>query len=259
MSTNMLNAPIEYLRLYDNFDLNERCQRRLAAYALVDFYGDILSQAGIKHLEFPDQVGKTIGSKWNTAKTRLQALDIDIPEKYSSIIHRLGDLRNDIAHDHTLNPERQILEEARVLAEEWVDWFEQAIEKYETEKGERSAKETMSRIATATLDSVQESPSTFREDDLASEQKTVNEEAEQLRQTIDGAMATTEGITKQLIFALADAKELEQQKRDIDIRRSRQPKTERQRKLEQRDQLRELRDTLKEIQGVLSKEKSSNE
>lgn len=257
----MLNSPTEYLDLYDDFDLDEKYQRRLAAYALINFYGDILSQAGIEHLGFPGQVDKNIGPKWNTAKTRLQTLDIDIPEKYSAVINRLGNHRNEIAHNHTLNPNRQLLEEARKLAEEWVDWFDEAIEMYELEKGERSAKETMARIARATLDNVYEDPYIFRKEELVSTQQDINKEEKQLRKTIDDAMENTEGITEKLIFALSDAKELEQQKREIDLQRSHRPKQEDEwkKKQKQLEGLREVRDSLEELRDVLSPEEPDNQ
>lgn len=257
----MLNSPTEYLDLYDDFDLDEKYQRRLAAYALIDFYGDILSQAGIDHLGFPDQVDKNIGPKWNTAKTRLQTLDISIPENYSSVIHRLGDQRNDIAHNHTLNPDKQLLEEARKLAEEWVNWFDQAVERYEREKGERSAKETMARIARATLDDVRGDPYTFRNEELVSVQKDINKEENQLRKTIDDALENTEGITEKLIFALSDAKELEQRKREIDLQRSHRPEQddEWKKKQKQLEGLREVRDSLEELRDVLSPKEPDNQ
>ncbi|WP_157573523.1 hypothetical protein [Haloplanus natans] len=209
----MPQIPEEYLRIFDEFDIDEKYQRRIAARSLFDFYGDLLTQAGQEYLEFQSHQihDASLGRKWNIAKSRLQSVGgVEIDENYSRVLNRLGDVRNDVSHNPHLNPEREILVESREMALEWATWFSQATQEYDRRIGELSAKETLIRIVRDTVNRVSEDLSDVEYDEFVGEQESLNQEAEAIIERLEDAVDSDEGITNELIFILSDSKSLEQ-------------------------------------------------
>lgn len=214
----MLDIPENYLEIYDRFDLSEREQRRVAARALFDFYSDLLAQAGKKSLEFqPKHINDaSMAQKWNVAKSRLQSIEsVEIDEDYSRVLNRLGRTRNELEHNPYGAPELAVLEEAREIASDWALWFDQAVESYETEISELSAKETMERIVQETVKEVRENPAEIDYEDLSQRQESLNRDADNLLERLEEATTDGEGIMTELVFVLADAKSLEQDKQEL--------------------------------------------
>lgn len=91
-------APVECLDIFDEFELDSMRQRRLAIYALEDYYGTVLVEVGQEYLGLkPDDIDKSIKTLWNISKQRLQLLsDIEVPEKYNRILYKLSDERNSV-------------------------------------------------------------------------------------------------------------------------------------------------------------------
>lgn len=203
---------MEHLELFDNLDLEEQSERRAATRAIVDFYGNVLSQVGTRYLGFePNDLTQGIGPQWNKSKDRLRTIeDIEIPEEYSSILNRLHNSQNSVDHQFQYNPERELLEEAREIAEEWASWFTQKATKFERTVGEQSARETMIRLTRQSLNSAENPPESFEYDDLIAQQKDFNDEVEHIRNRLEETEDLTEGISKELIFLMADATSLEQ-------------------------------------------------
>lgn len=151
------NPPTECLDNYDNFDLENLRQRRLATYSLEDYYGSVLSEYGEEYLNFsPGDTSQGIGTQWNKAKSRFKRLsNVDIPDQYSAVIHQLKNQRNtEVAHDYQANPSVDILENARSIAEEWADWYIDHCESYAEMQEEQTAEEMVENMANSITDSV---------------------------------------------------------------------------------------------------------
>ncbi|WP_152424959.1 hypothetical protein [Natronococcus jeotgali] len=203
-------SPSESLDQFDNLDLDHMVQRRLAAYALRDYYGATLSEVGQNYLGFSPSIRKQGPKKqWNQIKTRLEVLDnFEAPDELNSIPYKINDISNEVDHDFNYNPPREPLQEARREAENWRDWLLEQSTTYRAVEGELDARETIIRIARESLQTANQSPEE-RYYGLEEEQNQLNDDVEELLQRLDDIESTTDGITDELVFLLSDAKELE--------------------------------------------------
>ena len=218
------DPPTECLDNYDDFDLNDHRQRRLATYSLEDYYGTVLSEYGREHLDLtPGDTSQGIGPQWNKAKSRIRRLnDVDIPDQYSSVINRLHDQRNtEVAHDYQANPSSEVLEEARTLAEEWADWFIQKSESYATMQEEQTAEEMVEDMVSSITDSILSNDIEYVDPKLQDKQTKLEEQADTIQSDLAESMEmdglpSNEGVDKELIQILLDAVELRNDQQSIE-------------------------------------------
>lgn len=165
--------PIQCLEL---FDLSHYRERRLATYALEDYYATVLSEAGEEYLGFtPEDTGRGVGVQWNEAKRRLQSISSTrIPEKYNDIIHRLGNERDPVAHGYQYRPQKRRLVEARETAEEWADWFLNQAKEYREQEGELSAREILYSMIRNSLESALFDPEIYERTEFQDKQREIN-------------------------------------------------------------------------------------
>lgn len=216
--------PTECLDNYDDFDLDDHRQRRLATYALEDYYGTVLSEYGREYLDLtPGDTSQGIGPQWNKAKSRIRRLnDVDIPDEYSSVINRLHDQRNtEVAHDYQANPSLEVLEEARTLAEEWADWFVQHSESYAAMQEEQTAEEMVEDMVGSITDSILSNDTEYFDPKLQEKQELIDGRAEVIREELAESMemnglSVNDGVDKELIQILLDAVELRNDQQSIE-------------------------------------------
>lgn len=176
----MENLPTECLDLFDDFELERDSERRLATYALEDYYGAILSEMGENYLGFTNNdIEQGIGTQWNKAKSRFQSVGITrIPDKYNNCIHLLADSRNSVAHDYFHVSGRERLEQARELAEEWARWFIEKSKEYKGKEENLTFEENMNKMRLEALISAIKNPDQYDYPDLQDRQEEINEKAE---------------------------------------------------------------------------------
>lgn len=124
----------ECLSQYDKLNLDNKEDRRLATYTLEDFFGRILAEVGRQYLEFDENTtSQNIKQQWFKARDYLNSLEgTKAPERYSSVISRLAETRNRVAHNYEKNPPIEPLKDAREIAEEWANWILDTAERYPT-------------------------------------------------------------------------------------------------------------------------------
>jgi len=210
-------SPDEALEQFDNFNLEDMTQRRLATYALRDFYGATLSEVGQEYLKFGPELRKAGPKKqWNKVKTRLEALDnFSAPADYSSLPYQINQISNEVDHDYDENPPLEQVQKLRTKAEDWAEWLTEEGERYREVEGELDARETIVRIIRQSLESAI-APVKDRYPEFEEEQRGINAEAERLQGELEEIIAETDGITNELVFLLSDTKGLERQEDRLD-------------------------------------------
>lgn len=172
----MDDPPTECLRLFDQFELENHRECRLATYTLEDYYGSVLSEVGEEYLGFtPNDSGRGIGVQWNEAKRRLNSINLtEIPDTYNDIIHRLGDERDSVAHGYQHRPRKRRLIEAREIAEEWANWFSEQAKDYHEQEGDLTVRETLYNLILDSLESALIDPATYDQLELRNQQNDIN-------------------------------------------------------------------------------------
>ncbi|MGQ3330418.1 hypothetical protein [Halorubrum sp. FL23] len=209
--------PDEILKQFDSFDLENMPQRRLATYALRDFYGTKLSKVGQEYLHFDPELRKDGPKKqWNKVKTRFEAIDnFSVPSEFSGLPYQINTISNEVDHDYDKNPPVDRLRELRNKADDWANWLTDQGERYREVEGELDARETIIRIIRQSIEYTITSPDDrYRE--FEDEQRGVNTKAEELREELEEIIAETDGITNELVYLLSDAKGLEKQENLIE-------------------------------------------
>jgi len=208
--------PVRTLELFDQFDLDEMRERRLATYALEDYYGTTLSEISIEYLEFGHEAREHgIAAQWNKAKTRIQTLDTrSVDCDHNRIINQLSNIRNDVAHDYTQKPELETIGEAREIADEWADWFIESAKDYQNQQEELTAKEAMINLTQQSAKTAKGSPDDLDYSELVEKQEEINSDADWILDNMD-ILESTEGISKMLVHDLAEAMQLEQDAQKI--------------------------------------------
>ncbi len=205
------NAPRESLKQFDEFDLDNMIQRRLAAHSLRDFYGMTMSRVGQRYLGFEPSIRKQPPQQqWYKIKTRLEVLNgFEIPDDFSGLPHMVTEISNDVDHDYDENPPRERLKNAREEAERWQSWLTELGKEYVENKAELNTREMIIKLAKRTSQSTIQS-SEHRLYGLNKEQSELDNEAEDILKRIDNLPSNTEEVTNELIFILLDAKDMEQ-------------------------------------------------
>lgn len=218
------DPPADCLNNYDDLDLNDHRQRRLATYALEDYYGSVLSEYGREHLNLSaSDTSQGIGSQWNKAKSRFKRLDdVEIPDQFSSAIHQLNDQRNtEVAHDYQANPPREVLERAREMAVEWSDWFIKHCKAYAEMQEEQTAEEMVGDMVGSITDSILSDDTEYYNPKLQDTQTLLEERAEGIQEDLETnlgveGLGTSRGVDKELIQIILDAVELRNDKQGLD-------------------------------------------
>lgn len=218
------DPPIECLDNYDDLDLDNHRQRRLATYSLEDYYGTVLSEYGRENLGFsPGDTSQGIGAQWNKAKSRFKRLDdVEIPDRYSSVIHKLKRQRNtEVAHDYQANPSSDVLEDARALAEEWADWFIEHCESYAEMQEEQTAEEMIDNMVNSITDSILSDEIEYYDSSLQDRHTSLENRAvaiqEDLAENIEiHGLSPNNRVDKELIQILLDTVKLRNDKQDLD-------------------------------------------
>jgi DNA repair exonuclease SbcCD ATPase subunit len=201
----------EHLDIYDKLDMEEREERRLKAYTMVDYYCRVISEVSTEYLGLKGDIRTdSLKEQWEQCRTRLQALDdFSVPNDYSKAIYWLHSIRNDVAHDYQKNPSESEVEHIHDVAADWRSWLIEKAEEYDEVKGELDARKTMIRIAQRSLDEIEDIDVPHHEP-FASDVRSAKERAEDISDKLDG-LKSGDDISIELVYALLDAKELTQQ------------------------------------------------
>jgi hypothetical protein len=166
------------LETFDELDLNDPQESRLAVYALEDYYGVVLSEVGSEYIGFESELkGQNIGHQWNIAKTRLRnGIDCEIPSEYNDIINKLNDTRRSVAHGYQHRPDIDRLTDARRIAEEWRKWFSEKSKKYQESEGDVPVSDQIRNRTVNELNSVLVPPNRYENTPSKQKQEQLNEE-----------------------------------------------------------------------------------
>lgn len=207
--------PEQSLSAFDSFDLNDSKQRRLAVYALNDYYGAIFAEVGEALGFWPRDLEMGIKHQWNKTKSRLSEIENGgVPREYDTAIESVNEIRNSISHDFTKTPPREILEQSRELAPEWKDWINQAAETYEKHQESLTATEALVQVGKRTLENVEDTPQDYSYG-LAHQQESLNDDANQLRKELE-SLSEEESVSRDLVSVISNIMELERDKDTLD-------------------------------------------
>lgn len=213
----------EALEQFDSLDLESVTQRRLAAYALREYYGSVLTTVGYEFLNIDyeflnfqrDFRNASPKYQWINIKNRLGDLqDFTVPDEYKGLVQKVHEISNNVDHDFSERPTKDSLEDARAKAEEWHEWLMDSAKAYRDIEEELDVRDTVIRITRHTLEGI--TPSTVREGASYKRQEILENRADELLSKLDKIEEETRGVTKELVFLLVDAKELEAKDRRLD-------------------------------------------
>ncbi|MCJ0620124.1 hypothetical protein JZX76_11560 [Haloarcula hispanica] len=213
----MTDMPYEHsLVIFDNQDLDNPRERRMAVYALNDYYGSVLAEVGGGALDFwPRDLEKGIKHQWKKAKSRINELDDgNIPGKFNTAIESVNEIRNDISHDFEEIPPKDILEQSRELAPQWKDWILEVSEDYEQHQESLTATEALKQVGMRTLDDIQDQPQNYSFG-LDNQQESLNEDVTQLRTELEG-VSDEDSVTRELVNVISEIMELERDKDSLE-------------------------------------------
>lgn len=185
---NREDFPTESLRIFDRMDLDDLRQRRIATYALEDYYGTILSLAGgVDCLDYPDSVkGLNVLSIWKVACDRFRSIEpVDIPDKHYKSINYLHRQRRSIAHDYTKSPDTSKLQFSRNNAKDWTDWFETMVDGYCSHRRKQSNEQILIDSLKRMVEDTISSPDSIGHSDLEYDQHHINKRAHSILSKID--------------------------------------------------------------------------
>jgi len=211
-------SPSRSLEIFDDLDLAKIRERRLALYALEDYFGSILSALGTEYLSFSSNTAESgIGSQWNRAKRRLESEGIEVEEDYTRILNQLNTQRNNVAHNYQENPDRELLIEARDIALDWSNWFNDVVRIYDnkTQEQTKSVAEEMGAIAREAARTAKVPTDMFGFDDLRDEQSEINRQVEFLLSQLSRAMKTGDKVDRYLVRKLQRALELKERHKSL--------------------------------------------
>lgn len=207
--------PEQSLAAFDSFELNNSKQRRLAVYALNDYYGATFAEVEGSLGFWPRDLEMGIKHQWNKTKSRLRELEnTEIPEEYDTAIESVNEIRNDISHDFTETPPREILERSCELAPEWKDWITQAAEDYEQHQESLTATEALAQVGKRTLENVKDPPQDYSYG-LARQQESLNEDANRLEKELEN-LSEEDAVSRDLVNVVSNIMELKRDKDSLD-------------------------------------------
>lgn len=225
--------PSHSLSVFDDLNRDNPKERRLAVFALNDYYGAILAKIGDESLDFrSSDLDQGIRHQWDKAKSRFDELDdIDIPDDYDESIYSINNIRGNIAHDFTKNPPRDILEKSRDTAPEWSIWFSDMAERFEDHQETLTPTEALVQLGKRTIDHIEDSPVDYR-DEFSYHQKSLNKDVEELEGRLD-SHSDAEGPTRDLVGVISEIMDLEREKEKLEKDRNQRE----QRRLEEQKKL----------------------
>ena len=175
----MVDSLDKCLRLFEQFDLSDFRESRLATYALEDYYVTVLAEIGGEYMEFDENLlEKNIGPQWNTAHRRLKSAGVirDIPDDYNDIINRLKDTRDSVAHRFDHRPNEKRLTDAYEIAEDWREWFTANAREYQKVETDTPSDQEVAEWTRDALNEALVDPIQYDYPDLQARQQEVNEE-----------------------------------------------------------------------------------
>ncbi|WP_145973536.1 MULTISPECIES: hypothetical protein [unclassified Natrinema] len=200
----------QYLTQYDSFDLSEKAQRRMAVYAIKEFYATVMADVGREYLHIDEEVKRSaLDGQWSQVMGRLESLDAVVPpEDTEKVIYGFKEYRIKTHHNTDFNPPKKQLEEARELAPDWRSWLLENSREYHEVREELDPRGMIVEMTRSAIIEI----TTGRDIEHAQSQlEDVKEEAEALKKRLEDV--ETEGgsdITLELIYLLRDALDLRQ-------------------------------------------------
>ncbi|AUV81093.1 hypothetical protein C2R22_04985 [Salinigranum rubrum] len=172
-------SPEKCLRLFEQFDLTDFYESRLATYALEDYYTSVLSNVGGEYLDFDtDLQDQNIGPQWNVAKRRLTSVEVvnDIPSNYSRAIHQLSRTRQSVAHGYDHRPDNRHLMEAYEIAVDWREWLTEKAKQYHRLESDTVSREVLITDTINALNASLVDPEKYDYDFIRVKQREINDE-----------------------------------------------------------------------------------
>lgn len=207
--------PREILSIFDDLDLDVPEERRIALFALNDYFGAVFAQVG-GQLDFrTSDYEHSIGNQWDKASSRLEAVDsVEIPGKYYSTLKTISDLRGDCAHDFRDYPPVEPIESARETAPDWADWIREAADEYEEYQESLTATEALVQVGARALDNTLEDWSRYPTH-FAGQAQNLHSQAEDLEAELHSFRDDDE-VTKELVEVISDILGWEREKKQFE-------------------------------------------
>lgn len=207
--------PEHSLTVFDTLDLGNPKERRLAVYALNDYYGGVFAENKDSLDFWQRDLEMGIKHQWKKTKSRLDALDdIEIPGEYNTAIESVNEIRNNVSHDFTETPPRDILEKSRELAPEWREWINEVSEEYERHQESLTATEALVQVGKRRLEYIEDSPQNYSFG-LDRRQESLNDDVSELRQDLE-ELSDEETVSRGLVETIADVMDLERDKDSLE-------------------------------------------
>jgi hypothetical protein len=200
----------DILEIFDKMDLEEPNERRIALFALNDFFGTVFGGVG-KQLDFrTSDFRMSIGHQWQKASSRLEEIDsVEIPEDFYGAVETVSGLRGDYAHDFRDSPPAEPIKSARKTAPDWAEWIRDAADEYEAFQESLTATEALVQVGERTLDDTLENWIEYRE--FSDQAKALHKQAKELEAELQSFKDDDE-VTKTLVNAISDILEWEADK-----------------------------------------------
>jgi hypothetical protein len=199
------------LDLFDQLDLEDLAERRIAVFLLEDYYGKAMADIGREYLSLDDKMrDKNLVSQWGKIRIRIQSLDhFSIPNEYESIAPSLKEIRDRVAHDYDYEPPGSRLEGLRECAPNWKEWLtEQAIEYHNVER-ELDARQTLLQLTRNTLQEVRQESGWLSSNYSFFENTEAR--AQEMLEELEQVESNSNEITSELVHLFSNAKELDQE------------------------------------------------
>lgn len=203
--------PDRILTVFDDFDLDVPEERRLALFALNDYFGTVFTDVG-EQLDFrTSDYGASIKHQWDKASSRLRKIEsVEIDDEYHEALYAIGELRGTYAHDFSDYPPIEPIESARHTAPDWADWIREAADEYEEFQETLTATEALIQVGQRSLEDRIEDryghPAPFTE-----RAKSLNNQALELEESLV-EFREDEEVTKGLVEVIADILDWERDK-----------------------------------------------
>lgn len=176
----------KFLEIFDNFDLEEVPERRLAVYALEEYYCRMIADISENRVDMNETLFRHgLKQRWNKLKSKLESVDdFQNNDKLNRKILILHSLRNDVAHNDKESPPSSRLEDLRDSAKDVEKWIEKQAENYLSQIEDSSEMGTIERRIRTSLNSILNADGTGI-DNLDDEIENLKEDAEEHRKRLE--------------------------------------------------------------------------
>lgn len=209
-----------FLELFDRFNLERQSDRRMAVYALTEYFKSVLTDVGRNKLDLPEVHNETMQPQWGSIVSRLSVLDgFGDKEEKAKAIYRTKGLRNDVAHNTLIDPSKTDLERLRDKAEDWEDWLSDWVDHYIERKADLTPRELMEDMMSnmvADISSSQISHFEDEYDELLDKAETVEDQIEALEDEEEFSLRHIE-IFKRVQEIHAQSIQLEEKEMEYDM------------------------------------------